>query len=138
MTAIFGLYMKRVWHRIPFAEVLIQIASNIIQKHPGVIYTALLMLAAQVIWILVWANTVAVLLESGEVEEAALSEDESYLTESYIFFLALMMSLYWNLETFKNICHTTVCGVAAGWYVDIYILLVRCHQSQSVLCEIMW
>merc|ERR1719242_1169187 len=56
------------------------------------------------IGILVWANTVAVLLESGQVNQG------------YISFLVLMTSLYWNLETFKNIAHCTVCAVAAGWY----------------------
>jgi len=71
-----------------------------------VIYLAVLMVAAQIIWVLVWANTVAVLLESGQ------------MATGYIAFLLSMTSLYWPLETFKNITHCTVCGVTAGWYFN--------------------
>ena len=100
--------MWRVWHRIPFAEVLIMIASDIIQKYPAIIWVALLMLAAQIVWILVWGGSVSILLAGSDVGG------------SYAVYFLLLISLYWNLETFKNLCHCTVCGVAASWYFSPY------------------
>ena len=108
ITIFFGLYMWRVWHRIPFAEVLIMISSDIIKAYPGIIWTALLMLAAQIVWILIWGGTVTILLASDDVGT------------SYFVYFILLISLYWNLETFKNLCHCTVCGVAASWYFSPY------------------
>lgn len=105
LTGLFGLYMRRVWQRIPFATVLIQIASDIIERNQGTLYTALLCLALQLFWVIIWGKTVAILVATGGLAD-----------QGFFVVLLLLLSLYWNLEVFKNLCHTTVCGVAAAWY----------------------
>merc|ERR1712228_354565 len=42
------------------------------------------------------------------------------INSSYAIYFILLISLYWNLETFKNLCHCTACGVAASWYFSAY------------------
>ena len=97
--------MKRVWHRIPFAQVLIQIASDIIEHNSGILYTALLCLALQLLWVVIWGKTVSILVATGTLAD-----------NGFFVVLLLLLSLYWNLEVFKNLCHCTVCGVASAWY----------------------
>ena len=80
------------------------IASDILKAYPGIIWVALLMLGLQVVWVLIWGGSVSILLASDDVGG------------SYVVYFILLISLYWNLETFKNLCHCTVCGVAASWY----------------------
>jgi len=105
LTGLFALYMKRVWHRIPFATVLIQIASDIIEHNQGIVYISLLCLALQLLWTVIWGKTVAILVATGSIDD-----------NGYVMVLLLLLSLYWNLEVFKNLAHCTVCGVAASWY----------------------
>eukprot|EP01083_Nonionella_stella_P023973 66339_1 len=105
---LFALYMRAVWHRIPFAAAMMQIASDIIKLYPGTIWTALLMLALQMIWVFVWGGVVSIMFGGGDVGG------------SYVMYFFLMLSLYWNLETFKNLAHATVCGVAGAWYFSPY------------------
>ncbi len=44
----------------------------------------------------------------------------SELTYNTGIVFLLLISFYWNLEVFKNICHTTCCGVAATWFFSQY------------------
>jgi len=102
LLIIFGLYMYAVWGRIPFATVLLGIATTIIQSYSGTILLALGILCVQILWILWWSATTA----------AYMSQSNS---SGGIIFL-LLISFYWTLEVLKNISHTTTCGVAATWY----------------------
>jgi len=81
---------------------LIDIACLIINQFPSVIVVSLGILIMQIIWIL-WWSAIAV---------AYISQHE---WNNFVVVL-LLISFYWNLETFKNIGHTTVCGVAATWF----------------------
>jgi len=102
LLVIFGCYMYAIWNRIPFATVLLEIASLIIELYPGTIWLALGILFCQILWILWWSATAA----------AYMSQSNS---SGGIIFL-LLVSFYWTFEVLKNISHTTTCGVAATWY----------------------
>jgi len=100
--AITCLYTWCIWHRIPFAAACLWCASLIVQKYPGVIYTAVLTVFLEFIWILIWIFAyVAYLL--GE-------------TDNNIVTFLLFISLYWGVNVWRNVSHTTTCGVAATWY----------------------
>eukprot|EP01083_Nonionella_stella_P087182 242427_1 len=105
-SLIFGCYMWSIWRRIPFTEILIDISCLIINMYQGTVVVSLAILIVQIIWIL-WWSAIAV---------AYMSQ---YEWNNFVVFL-LVISFYWNLETFKNIGHTTCCGVAATWYFSQY------------------
>jgi hypothetical protein len=97
------LYTWCVWSRIPFASVLLSIASTIASTYEGTIIVSLMTCVFDFVWYIIWALAVAAFASSparGEV---------------FIWFL-LLVSLYWGYNVFKNVSHTTTCGVAATWY----------------------
>jgi len=102
LLIIFGLYMHAIWKRIPFATVLLEIATLIVQSYSGTVWLAVGILVAQILWTLWWAAIAA----------AYMSQSNS---SGGIIFL-LLISFYWTFEVLKNISHTTTCGVAASWY----------------------
>jgi len=101
-TFIFALYIWSIWKRIPFTETMINIACIIINAYPSVIVISMFILIMQILWILWWSALSVAYLSQTQWNNGTL--------------LLLLISFYWNLEVFKNIGHTTVCGVAATWF----------------------
>jgi len=108
MAVFFGLYMWSIWSRIPFTESLIDMACQIINQYHGTIVVSLAILVLQIVWILWWSA----------ITVAYVSQSEQQWSEGVVFLL--LLSFYWNLEVFKNIGHTTICGVAATWFFSQY------------------
>lgn len=103
-AVFFGCYVWSIQRRIPFTQILIDISCQIINQYPSIIVVSLLILIMQIIWIL-WWSAICV----------AYMSQSQYSPNNFIVIL-LLISFYWNLEVFKNIGHTTSCGVAATWF----------------------
>ena len=107
IAILFAIYIWAVWSRIPFAEAMIEICTTIVQMYKTVIWLTLACVGLQLIWIILFSMIATAYMYRAKAN-------------GFVVFL-LCISFFWNLETFKNICHTSICGVAATWYFTDYI-----------------
>eukprot|EP01084_Bolivina_argentea_P208146 354987_1 len=104
---IFSLYTWCVWSRIPFAGACLAVASTVTMLYHGVVWYALIMVFFNFIWNCIWMTT------AGGYFTQTASEDQS----NVVIFL-LLVSFYWGVNVWRNVSHTTTCGVAATWYFN--------------------
>jgi len=97
------LYAWCIWSRIPFAGACLSVASSIVQTYGGTIWIALATVLIQFLWIVLWVFAAWAYF---------VSTDEP---SGLVMFL-LLISLYWGCNVWRNVSHTTTCGVAATWY----------------------
>jgi len=103
ITLFLCLYTWCVWSRIPFAGACLSVASSIVQTYGGTVWIALLTVFIEFIWIVIWVFAAwAYFVSTTE-------------PNNFVVFL-LLISLYWGVNVFRNVSHTTTCGVAATWY----------------------
>merc|ERR1712038_908980 len=81
------------------------IASSIAQTYTGTVWLSLLTVILNFIWMCIWIFAFWAYV---------LSVTE---TSSIPTFL-LLVSLYWGTNVWRNVSHTTTCGVAATWYFN--------------------
>jgi hypothetical protein len=131
--------------RIPFAVANLNVAGAAIKKHPSTYLIAIVFTFVQIAWVLAW--TVATLGVAGQLQSdninglangetcqfdsQCLSERCAPITKGSMnkeckfsvspasgtatFFL--LVSVYWGIEVFANVAHTTIAGtVAAFWF----------------------
>jgi len=97
------LYTWCIWSRIPFAGACLSVASQIVQTYGGTVWIALLTVFLEFVWIVIWVFAFWAYF-------ASTSEP------SGIVMFLLFISLYWGTNVWRNVSHTTTCGVAATWY----------------------
>jgi len=102
---IFGLFyafLYFIWRsRIPFATVMLQTISTVIQDYPATIYTAYVSMLFQIVWLILWVAAVN------------YAQQLQSFNGLIVFFL---LSLYWTVQVIKNVVHVTVSGTFASWY----------------------
>jgi len=103
VALIIGIYMLIIWRRIPFAATLLWISARICSKYSGVLWVALTALILQILFYILWAFMII-----------GITNSDSGLSGGSVF--ALLVSLYWGMQVFINVSHTTTCGVAATWF----------------------
>jgi len=101
-AAFSALYAWCVRDRIPFASACLSIASSIAQAYTGTIWLSLATVVLNFIWIIIWIFAFWAYVLSVE-------------TTSLIPTFLLLVSLYWGVNVWRNVSHTTTCGVAATW-----------------------
>eukprot|EP01083_Nonionella_stella_P158746 517034_1 len=109
---IFSLYTWCVWSRIPFAGACLAVASTVTMLYHGVVWYALIMVFFNFIWNCIWMTT------AGGYFTQTASEDQS----NVVIFL-LLVSFYWGVNVWRNVSHTTTCGVAATCYFNAGALI---------------
>jgi len=97
------LYTWCVWSRIPFAGACLSVASQIVQTYGGTVWVALLTVFLEFIWIVIWVFAFWAYYAS--------TDEPSGIVQFLLF-----ISLYWGTNVWRNVSHTTTCGVAATWY----------------------
>eukprot|EP01083_Nonionella_stella_P226563 804497_1 len=97
------LYTWCIWSRIPFAGACLSIASQIVQTYHGTVWLALITVFINFIWVIIWIFA---------FWAYTLSNDQPSVLIQFL----LSISLYWGVNVWRNVSHTTTCGVAATWY----------------------
>jgi len=104
------LYTWCVWSRIPFAGACLSVASKIVQTYGGTVWIALLTVFIEFIWIVIWVFAFVAYIIS------TYNEDTGEFDISQFVVFLMLISLYWGVNVWRNVSHTTTCGVAATWY----------------------
>ena len=108
-------YIYYVRNRIAFAEAHIQVGCAALRTYPSVLAVAIVMLAVQLIWIVLWS-----LMALG-VEHAFNGSNDRHSRGVIggLCAILLLTSLFWGSLTFRNITHfVTACLVGQWWFVS--------------------
>ncbi|CAF1532843.1 unnamed protein product, partial [Adineta steineri] len=108
-------YIYAVRNRIAFAEAHIQVGCAALRSHPSILLIAIIMLAAQLLWVFLWG-----LMALGF--EHALNGSDNRSSSGVLgglFAILLLTSLFWGALTFRNITHfVTACVVGQWWFTS--------------------
>jgi len=111
------LYFRAIQDRIPFASETISVACKSILNHPSVYFVAFFMIITSIAWFIIWSICVLGVYrkESGTVKG---SDDSANVSQSIsgLKYFGLLLSIYWEMQVFKNIIHCTVAGTVASWW----------------------
>lgn len=120
-VCVYNIYS--VWSRIPFAGACLSIASQIVQTYHGTVWLSLGVVFINFIWCIIWVFAIwAYIVDVYLARDKAIQEDptcQSSLTKeedtcgnisNFVIFLFLV-SLYWGLNVWRNVSHTTTCGM---------------------------
>ena len=118
-----------IWSRIPFAGACLSIASMIAQTYSGTVWIALLTVFLQFIWHIIWifaavayAESTAEESDDTDLDTDTDTDEDSEGSGSTIVWFLLFISYYWGSNVWRNVSHTTTCGVTATWYFNKNVL----------------
>jgi len=110
VALFFCLYTWCIWGRIPFASACLSISSTIVTMYPGVIVCSIAASVITLVWFFMWVWSAV-----GYLASVDSSDDENAQPSNGVVFI-LLVCLYWGCNVWRNVSHTTTCGVAASWY----------------------
>ena len=112
-------YFYSIRDRIPFASAVLTTACTVIKDHLfGLLATALGFLLIQFLWISLWSVAMYGMISTFQAQNASgsssSSNDPSSTTslnglQAFCYFL-MLISLYWGIQTTKNVVSVTVAG----------------------------
>jgi len=123
LAAFLCYYYYSIKDRIPFTVSLIEIAIDIFEKFPSVVYMSLFVVILQAVWIVAWSIGLFGYIQSVTTEGKTVTtaggetetEDEEVNSNGGLIFLFLL-SLYWTLEVLRYAVHTIIAAITASWY----------------------
>mmetsp|Transcript_70607 Transcript_70607/g.63405 ORF Transcript_70607/g.63405 Transcript_70607/m.63405 type:complete len:504 (-) Transcript_70607:66-1577(-) len=125
-----ALYTWCVWSRIPFAGACLSIASQIVQTYHGTVWLSLGVVVINFIWCIIWVFAiwayfvdVALQRQQDLIDDPQCDINDTCTNYSNLIIFLYLISLYWGLNVWRNVSHTTTCGVAATWYFNPGVII---------------
>lgn len=132
LAAVSYCYLLSVQSRIPFASAVLSIASDVIKKnYSGLILTAYMSLAVQIVWFILWSAAFIGVFQLMSTDGSAQAGEErrnrgsrsegddavgdEVAANGWLVFV-MVLSLYWGVQTIASVLKTTVCGTLACWW----------------------
>mmetsp|Transcript_3025 Transcript_3025/g.3682 ORF Transcript_3025/g.3682 Transcript_3025/m.3682 type:complete len:609 (-) Transcript_3025:27-1853(-) len=104
-----------VWENLEFAQTLIAIACKIVTKYTSIIGLQFIIIGLNILFTFTWFT--CLVGYAAHVKRKLDEPDGKYSRDLYNFIVFLLfVVLYWNVEVFQYLSHTTTCGIAAKWY----------------------
>jgi len=105
-----AMFTFMIWNKMDFSAALLTISTRIVLKYKGALCLSFFIIAVDIGWYFVWGNC--------WIGWMYYADENNFNGTSQFLLFLLLVSFYWGNEVWKNVVHTTACGIGGTWYFE--------------------